>query len=87
MSEPRVFWVAELTEPLTGHTLGGIYWNGHTRPLFEPVTTTDIAEALQFRTEEACAAQIARLEPCKRGVLKPVDHEWMVEEKSDAGES
>lgn len=73
------FWVAELTDPVTGNTLGGIYWNGHTRPLFEPVTTTDIHEALKWRDAESCQAQIDRCGQLKRGVLRPVEHLWMRE--------
>lgn len=72
-----IFWVAELMHSGTGHALGGQYWNGHTRPVLEPVTTTNIHEAVQFRDAASCQALIDRLDQCKAGVLKPTEHAWM----------
>ncbi len=73
----ELFWVAELVHSGTGHALGGQYWNGETRRLFEPVTTTNIHEALQFRDAASCQEQIDRCGQTKAGVLKPVEHAWM----------
>jgi hypothetical protein len=71
------FWVAELTDPNTGDPFApAVYWDGHTRPLFEPVTTTDIHAALKFRDAAACQAQIEKLAQCKRGILRPMEHAW-----------
>ena len=69
----QLFWVAELVDPNTEESFTpALYWNGHTRPLFEPVTTTDIREALKWCSAAACQRQIDRCAQCKRGILKPM---------------
>jgi hypothetical protein len=74
---PEFFYVAELTDPNTGSPFApAVYWNGHTRPLLEPVTTTSIHEALKWRDAAACQRQIDRLDGCKRGILRPMEHAW-----------
>lgn len=77
MNDGDIFWVAELTEAFTGNAMGGIYWNGHTRPVFDPVTTMDIHEALKYKNAEACQRDIDKLDQCKSGILRPVEHAWI----------
>jgi hypothetical protein len=73
----RTFWVAELVDPLTGHGFGGLYWNGHTRPLFEGVTTRSIHEALQFKTRTAVEEVLPQLAVPQRGLWQPTEHQWV----------
>lgn len=76
MNKPNEpFWVAELVDPNTRSPFApAVYWNGHTRPLFEPVTSLDIHEALKFKDEAACWFAIEHLNTCKRGILIPTEH-------------
>ena len=74
--DEQEFWVAELTD-FFGNTLGGIYWDGHTRPGFDPVTTKDIYAAWKYRDAAACQRDIDKLAPCKAGVLRPIQHGWV----------
>ena len=78
----ELFWVAELVDPVTGLPFTpAVYWCGDTQPVFVPVTTIDIQGALKFRDAAACQAQIDRCGPCKRGVLRPMEHAWAADEK------
>ncbi len=76
--KPQTFWVAELVNPADETPYApAIYWNGHTRPLFEPVTTTDIHEALRMRDRDSVQRLIGKLGLLKVGILLPTEHEWV----------
>lgn len=83
MKRDELFWVAEMVDPLTRQSFApATYWNGHTRPVFDPVMTLDIHEALKFRDAATCQYFIERLSQCKEGILVPMEHVWAGEPTS-----
>ena len=78
MAQDEYFWVAELVDPITEEPfVPAIYWNGHTRPGFDAVTTLSIYESQKYRNAEARQRDIDKLDQCKHGILKPIEHGWM----------